>query len=168
MRHCEPCFLFTCFFFVFSPTHTYRANTCLLALSHLLTHTHTPHTQNKREVSAQQYLLFNEDGDEIEVRNEDETKVLDFLLLHGHPFNEPIAHQGPFGTLLIFFLFSNSLPLFLHPLRLPSSLLLLQSLSLLFCSFYSPLCFFVVGSNNFCGVSLFLLFVFRSHFFVLF
>lgn len=46
--------------------------------------------------------MFNsEDGgaDEIEVRNEDETKILDFLLLHGHPFNEPIAHQGPFGRL---------------------------------------------------------------------
>jgi redox-sensitive bicupin YhaK (pirin superfamily) len=43
----------------------------------------------------QQYILFNNDGSQVEVANVGES-VLDMVLLAGRPFKEPIAHQGMF------------------------------------------------------------------------
>jgi len=50
---------------------------------------------NAKSIAKWQYCFFSNDGDQIEVQNTGNT-VLDFLVLHGKPFNEPIAHQGPF------------------------------------------------------------------------
>jgi len=50
---------------------------------------------NPKSITQTQYCLFGNDGDQIEIKNSG-TSVLDFLFLHGKPFNEPIAHQGPF------------------------------------------------------------------------
>jgi redox-sensitive bicupin YhaK (pirin superfamily) len=45
------------------------------------------------DVSNQQYILFNNDGSQVEVANVGDL-VLDMVLLAGKPFKEPIAHQG--------------------------------------------------------------------------
>jgi len=52
-------------------------------------------TANSKPIKQHEYALFNEDGDQTEISNSG-SAVLDFLFLEGHPFNEPIANQGPF------------------------------------------------------------------------
>jgi redox-sensitive bicupin YhaK (pirin superfamily) len=45
------------------------------------------------DASNLQYILFDNDGSQVEVANVGDT-VLDMVLLAGRPFKEPVAHQG--------------------------------------------------------------------------
>jgi redox-sensitive bicupin YhaK (pirin superfamily) len=50
---------------------------------------------SSKKATGGDYVMWEQDGNHIEVLNS-EDKPLDFLLLEGEPFDEPIVHRGPF------------------------------------------------------------------------
>ncbi|MDQ0217706.1 pirin family protein [Peribacillus cavernae] len=48
----------------------------------------------ERNVSAQQFVLFKNEGEDILLKATSENAII--LVLNGEPLNEPIAHRGPF------------------------------------------------------------------------
>ena len=53
-------------------------------------------SSNHKEVQEGYYVVFEEDGDQLEFTNTNASKDFEFLLLEGQPYNEPFAHRGPF------------------------------------------------------------------------
>jgi redox-sensitive bicupin YhaK (pirin superfamily) len=53
-------------------------------------------SQRSEKLPAEHFALFNVDGDHLSISNQNDAKVLDFVVLHGEPLREPVVARGPF------------------------------------------------------------------------